>query len=251
LISDSGSEFVNRKMAVLKKEKDFEHIFVEPGNHRRLSRVDRFHKTLRDRFRYLKKERGNTIWYDKLDDILANYNSTPHRSLKHPEKSDMRISPNRADDPENKKEIQKEDLDRAVTTMSYIRENVPLKPGDSVRVVRNKKTFEKKGNANWSKTVYIIDEKKGPNLFSVVGRDEIYKTYELQKVRSVAPAANLYESKQKSRELREEVKVEKKRRKIDKKLKEAGIEKSAELRAGSIRGRAPSSRLKNSLVIDD
>jgi hypothetical protein len=61
----------------------------------------------------------------------------------------------------------------------------------------------------------------------------------------------LYESKQKSRELREEVKVEKKRRKIDKKLKEAGIEKSAELRAGSIRGRAPSSRLKNSLVIDD
>jgi hypothetical protein len=163
----------------------------------------------------------------------------------------MRISPNRADDPENKKEIQKEDLDRAVTTMSYIRENVPLKPGDSVRVVRNKKTFEKKGNANWSKTVYIIDEKKGPNLFSVVGRDEIYKTYELQKVRSVAPAANLYESKQKSRELREEVKVEKKRRKIDKKLKEAGIEKSAELRAGSIRGRAPSSRLKNSLVIDD
>jgi len=79
--SDSGSEFKNKWVAKLLKDKNiYHHITL---NETKANYVERLNKTLRSIiFRYLAKHRSKR-YIDTLQDLVNSYNSTRHSSLKN------------------------------------------------------------------------------------------------------------------------------------------------------------------------
>ena len=77
--ADKGSEFVNKWFKKLMKEEDI-HFFTTQ-NPPKANYVERVQRTIKTAlYRYMRHQ-GSYRYIDALDDIVANYNSSPHLSL--------------------------------------------------------------------------------------------------------------------------------------------------------------------------
>ena len=142
--------------------------------------VERFNRTLKEKFFRIFTYNKNTKYVNILSDILESYNNSYHRSIKTTPKLVNKT---------NEKEIFKI-LYGDLNTFSY--ENYikfKFKRGDYVRISKEKNVFDKGYTANYSKEIYVIwkliaSNPPRYNIRSLDGEEYSYNFYteELQKV---------------------------------------------------------------------
>jgi transposase InsO family protein len=81
LVTDSGSEFLNKPLQNLLRELKIQHRTVEVGYHFALGIIDRLSRTMKEMIFQNFTERGSVVWNDRLQQYIDAYNSNPHRSI--------------------------------------------------------------------------------------------------------------------------------------------------------------------------
>ena len=140
LWTDRGTEFYNASMRRLLKSKNIQ--LYSTHNEPKAMIAERFIRTLRKKIESNYILTGSRVWYDILPQLIHEYNTTYHRSLK--------MTPEEARKPENcMRVIKLQNWDRS-----------PEKPvfevGDRVRISVIKSLFSKGATANWSEEIFEI-----------------------------------------------------------------------------------------------
>eukprot|EP00116_Pleurobrachia_bachei_P011796 sb/3472058/ len=107
---------------------------------------------------------GSHRWIDILDDLVAGYNDTYHRSIK--------MKPNEVN--KNNEEEVRENLFPPLPTRSPPK----LKEDDSVRITKKKNIFEKGYERTWSFEVFFISKIRKTNPVTYAIKD--YKGEEIE-----------------------------------------------------------------------
>lgn len=155
LVTDNGSEFINKKIQEYFKSLNIYHETNEVGYHPALGIIDRFSQTLKHIiYKYFTKN-NNVNWIDQIDDILESYNNTPHKSLNN-------LTPNETNN--NFMEILKLNLDK---NKQFKKTN--FKSGQYVRIKLKKPKFSKGFKQIWSDEIYKIDKVEGINIILTNG----------------------------------------------------------------------------------
>ena len=170
LRTDNGGEFAG-EFAKLLAMHEIPHEKVEAETHTRLARIDRFHRTLRMMIGELFSVRGSHVWYDKLPELIANFNGRPSRALGG-------LSPDEIG-PEEEQIIREMDLERAQKVRAIV-DDSGVRPGTRVRLqysktkMGGKDKFSKAHEVTWTPEIYEVVKRVGPNSFLVdVPRGEI------------------------------------------------------------------------------
>ena len=167
--SDGGSEFVNRRMKELCKERGIEQTIMVDS--RATGIVERFNGTLRGWIARWLTGKDTNNWIDAMPDILEHYNARPHKTMGGMAPEDM------TEKDENRV---RERIDlKASAVVARVNS---FAPGDRVRVLMWKKAFGK-GRMRWSDNGHTIEGRvDGTNSFTLVGHDGEYKYSDLQRV---------------------------------------------------------------------
>jgi hypothetical protein len=173
--SDNGSEFLNKSFQALLKSFKVQHTTAQVGDHNRQGIIERFNRTIEAMIAKYQESRKTNRYIDVLDDIVFNYNNTYHRTMK--------------DIPENR--YLKNQSHGYIYDFNFL---VKLSIGDKVRIVMEKKTFQKGYELKYSKAVYQICDGNG-YTFRLKSPDSVilpkkYKYYELKKVSMVQSYAS-------------------------------------------------------------
>jgi hypothetical protein len=148
LQTDKGTEFLNRKVQTLLRERNI-HFFTTENPETKASIVERFQRTLKGRmWKYF--YRNKTLKYiDVLSKFVIAYNKSHHRSIGRAptevsEDNEHLVSAtlygNKSPQKKNKK-----------TSTRW------LKVGDTVRISKTKKTFEKGYKASYTGEIFTVD----------------------------------------------------------------------------------------------
>ena len=142
LIFDQGLEYVNQYVKSLLDERGI-HWYHIMSKHK-ASSAERVNKTVKQIIWKNFTEFNNKKWAVKLDEIVDNYNSTYHSTIKMPPKNVTW---------KNRKSIFKK-------MFPHIKDriNCRLKKNDQVRVALYKGIFEKGFTQNWSKDIFRIEK---------------------------------------------------------------------------------------------
>lgn len=145
--TDAGSEFKN-EVDVFFQRRRIEHRTVQPGDKNSQAIVERWIKTLRERFRFIWLTNNNLVWVPYINQVVDDYNDTVHRSMK--------ATPM--------------DVWNGAVPMRPIKPYiVALRTGDRVRVYIKPNTFTKRSSVQmWTRTVYTVAGKDG-HKFILVG----------------------------------------------------------------------------------
>jgi len=206
IVCDHGSEFTNRSVKSFLSNHDIRLLMVnktENDNSHATAIVERVIRTIREMInKYLDVYKTNK-YIDILPNLIANYNSSPHRSL-----------------PKPPAEMTDEDIKILNEEISEINNEVyekinKIQPGQKVRLLVKKKTLDKGDKYSWTKQIFEIEKVEG-NHFVVKDKKRPYFFHEIQLVGSVdeKPATNADE----------ELKKESRRNKINRKLKREGLD---------------------------
>jgi hypothetical protein len=139
----------------------------------KLGIIDRFTRTFKSLVKKYTLENKTKKWIDKLNDIVELYNDTPHSGLKE-------STPNEVF----------EDYDYCLKLYEAqkkfnqkVDSKVPFKIGDKVRVLVQKKTFEKE-KAPFSTDIYTIEYKVNFR-YKLSGLNRLYRPSEMNLVTTV------------------------------------------------------------------
>ena len=80
LWTDKGKEFYNKNVNQLLSKKNMKLYSTE--NEEKSSVVERFNRTIKQMMWKMFSANNNTIYIDKIDELLKNYNSSWHRSVR-------------------------------------------------------------------------------------------------------------------------------------------------------------------------
>ena len=140
LVTDQGTEFLNSEVGDIFDEYGVNHYSTPSKSPSKASMAERVIRTLKTRIsRYMQLNQNNR-WIDVLDELVKNYNETPHSSTQY--------APNAVNKSNQMKLYRK--LYSDLPTESR------LNLGDKVRILRNKLWKEKGYTQNWSDEIYII-----------------------------------------------------------------------------------------------
>jgi transposase InsO family protein len=144
IYSDAGHEFTNKHCKDVYKTHNIIHILTQSTF--KAAIVERFNKTLRQKiWRYMTFKKTKR-YVDVLQDLVKSYNDTIHSSIG--------LAPSKVNE-HNEAEIKIRlygDPDEPV----FIK--FKFKIGDYVRLIIDKKVYEKGATINWSEEIYIIDQ---------------------------------------------------------------------------------------------
>ncbi len=141
---DNGSEFISKKWKETAKANNIEMVYSDVGDKTKMGKVERFNKTLRTKIMKYCKAFKTLTWQDKLDDFVANYNSSIHSSTGY---QPNQVTATIAD------AIRQKDNNRMNQALEFIKK---FKAGDKVRIKKIKGTFQK-GTDRWSSGIYTIE----------------------------------------------------------------------------------------------
>ena len=146
LWTDKGKEFYNKNVNQLLSRKNIKLYSTE--NEEKSSVAERFNRTIKQMMWKMFSANNNTIYVDKIDELLKNYNSSFHRSVQ--------MSPVAASDIKNKHQVfanlYSDEIDKQVKKPKF-------RIGDKVRISKYKqKLFDKGFTPKWTKEIFVINE---------------------------------------------------------------------------------------------
>ena len=169
--------------------------------------VERFNRTLTGLINKYRLATGKYNWYAWLNDIVDNYNTTYHRTIKT---TPMKI---------------KEGSDKNHQTIIVVTHD--FKIGDKVRHSKHKNIFSKSDELLWTDTVYTVSEINKNKIYISNDNNQLnryFKTYELHKITDDVGVFDQPETEHEAIHV-----VLKKEKKINKDLKQVGIEQKNDL----------------------
>lgn len=155
--SDQGLEFFNKEFRNLMQFYNINHY--NTFSSMKASIVERVNRTLKGLMWKQFSLRGNYKWIDILQDIVAKYNNTVHRTIK--------LRPNQVTKRNAKQLLQ--------TVYSRIKIIDPKKPkfktGDHVRISKHREAFTKGYKPNWSNEIFVINKVNRTNPITYLLKD--------------------------------------------------------------------------------
>jgi hypothetical protein len=182
IMSDSESAFLSQKFQDYLSSKNIIHDVVVLNDHKSLSVLDRFCRSLRSMFTRLFIGRGNTEWVNDLSALILQYNTSEHRGilnftpeqvLNNPKVQQLIVQYNHE---KNKKNLK-------------LRDDDVYEVGDSVRVFIQKK-FMKGTDPSYTNELFKITDRSGKNY--TLSNNKTYVKNDLQKIfKAESPNNNL------------------------------------------------------------
>ena len=146
LWSDKGSEFISKHF------KDFlktHHITLyHTENEKKSSIVERWNKTMKNKMWRIFSANNNTVYWEKLDKLVDDYNNTVHSSIE--------MTPTEASKKENEEQV----FANLYGDLIYLKpQNPKFSIGDKVRISKHKRpVFDKGYTPNWTEEVFVVDK---------------------------------------------------------------------------------------------
>ena len=147
---EKGSEFYNNSFKKWLQDNDI--VMYSTNKEGKLVIAERFIRTLKNKIYKYMTAISKNVYIDKLDDIVKEYNSTYHTSIK------MK--------PADVKDNTYIDFEKEVNE-----KNPKFKVGDHVRISKCKNIFAKGYMPNWSKEIFIIKKIKNTVPWTYVIND--------------------------------------------------------------------------------
>lgn len=210
LDSDSEPAFKSHSFTKYCQDNNITQHFSQIGDHASLGVIDRFCRTLRNYITKYQTARQTQRYIDVLPDLIQNYNTTIHSTLK--------LSPEQA--------IHMGGISKYIPTqvakasaIPYNRESYQI--GDKVRLLLKKSLFEK-GTSRFTKSTHTISEIED-GLYFVADRVNGYRKSELQLISgSVETAPNIEEPP----DLEERKETQAVERRITRRMAKEGVERN-------------------------
>jgi len=187
---DKGTEFINKPVQAFLKSENV-HFFTADNPDIKASMVERFNRTLKTKMWKYFTHTKTTKYIDVLEKLLISYNNSYHSSIK--------MAP---------VEVNKLNILDVYKTLygkekSVVNTKFKFQVGDHVRIKKEKLTFEKGYESNFTQEIFIISERisraqpvykvtdlKGEQLSSIfyepelikVGKIDYRKKFEIEKV---------------------------------------------------------------------
>jgi hypothetical protein len=172
-----GNKFISKEFQHVLDKHDVRHVTVIAGDHNRQSIVERFNRTLESTIAKYQNSRNTNKYIDVLDDIVHNYNHTFHQSIQDIPERKFLMNPN-----------------SGVVLTNHFKFPNDIQVGDYVRILKEKKQFQKGYADNFSRQIYHVIQGNGYTLSlqdeNGHGLDRKYKYYELSKVTNVEKYLN-------------------------------------------------------------
>ena len=130
---DKGSEFTNNEVKKWFNDNNINVFYVKDDDHRKLSIINRFHRTLKYKIVKLFTANDNGVWIDDIDSIIKNYNNTRNKGI-------YNYTPREASKPYIESLIIAKKREK--TELIEETEKV-YKIGQKVRLLNDKKLFDK------------------------------------------------------------------------------------------------------------
>ena len=175
LQSDQGTEFLNKDFKAYLKTKDVG--FYQVNSELKASVVERFNRTIKEKiYRYFTSKNTNN-YISVLNHLVKSYNNSFHRSIK--------TAPAKVNKT-NEKKIYRI-LFKDVTTAK--KKDFKFNVGDSVRISKYKRIFQKGYTPTWTEEIFIITNQipRDPPVYKIrdLNNEQIQGIFyepELQKV---------------------------------------------------------------------
>ena len=175
--SDNESGFTSRIFTDYCASKHITQNFCQPGDHARLGVVDRFTRTLRGLLERYQTATHSQKWAAVLPQLIQNYNSTLHTTLKQTPEQAVSMGG-----------VTASYLNRKTTAAAAVSYNrTDFQPGDRVRLLIKKGLFDK-GSTRWTKSIHTITAFED-GLYHVSDRATGYRKAELQKIGATVESA--------------------------------------------------------------
>ena len=146
LWTDKGSEFISKHLKDFLKTHSI--ILYHTENEEKSSIVERWNKTKKYKMWKMFSANNNTVYWDKLDKLVDDYNNTYHSSIK--------MSPTEARKKENENKV----FAYLYGDLIYLKpKNPKFSIGDKVRLSKYKRrVFDKGYTPNWTEEVFVVDK---------------------------------------------------------------------------------------------
>ena len=142
LITDGGLEFFNGDVQKVFRSYDINHFAYKTRTKWKASIVERAIRTIKSRLEKIFYKQKNNRWINVLDNVVQNYNTTPHSAHNLPPQ-----------------EVNDENRDIVYKTMYPFKSLTivcRLKEKDRVRKIKEKTLFEKGYKIKWSEQIFEI-----------------------------------------------------------------------------------------------
>ena len=149
LVTDDGKEFFNQKVNNVFLTYGINHYSTPTKTKMKASMAERAIRTIKNRLQKIFALSKRNRWIDVIDQVVENYNNTPHRSIGMP--------PSKVNDTNRKRVYKRLYPLRTLTVVCK------LKKGDKVRKIIEKTDFEKGYTENWSTEVFIVESVRQSN----------------------------------------------------------------------------------------
>lgn len=143
ITTDNGSEFTSRQFKQLMEKYGVNHVTVDVDDKTKMGKVERMNRTVRDKITKYMKTNKTLRWEDVLQDLIDNYNDTVHSSTGY---KPNEVTPTAA------AKIRLREQERSQLAYKEIKK---FKPGQKIRIMKKKKTFQKGANT-FTKSIYEI-----------------------------------------------------------------------------------------------
>ena len=146
LWTDKGSEFISKRFKDFLKREGITLYHTE--NEEKSSVVERWNKTMKIRMWKMFTVNNNTVYFDKIDKLVNDYNNSRHSSVK--------MTPVEA----NKKKNESKVWSILYGDLIYTKPDKPkFAIGDHVRISKYKRqVFDKGYTPNWTEEIFVIDK---------------------------------------------------------------------------------------------
>ena len=146
LWTDKGSEFISKHFKDFLKKSNIKLYHTQ--NEENSSGVERWNKTMKNKMWKMFSANNNTVYWDKLNKLVGDYNNTYHSSIE--------MTPTEASKKENENKV----FANLYGDLIYLKHKNPkFSIGDKVRLSKYKRpVFDKGYTPNWTEEVFVVDK---------------------------------------------------------------------------------------------